>query len=130
MNTARKLKLLSTLHYVYGALICVSGLGLLALVFLGTMLQSDWLAEQGGNPPPAWVGGLVGTIGWVLFVLVELVGIMNMLSGNWIASRKNRTGSMIVAGLDCLNIPFGIALGIFTFISLNQDEAVALYEQR
>jgi hypothetical protein len=116
------LSTLSVLHYVYGAFVCFSGLFLLALVFIGGFLQSDWLMERSGEAPPAFVGGFMMVLGWVLFFLVETVGILNIVSGNLIASRKGRTFSQVVAAIDCLSIPFGLALGIFTFVVLTNEE--------
>lgn len=41
--------------------------------------------------------------------------------------RRNRTFSQVVAALNCLNIPFGIALGIFTFVVVADPEVRAEY---
>jgi hypothetical protein len=60
---------------------------------------------------------------------VEAWGIINILSGGWIASRRNRTGTQVVAAFNCLNVPFGLALGIFTFITLGDDGVKRAYGQ-
>ncbi|HEY0978097.1 MAG TPA: hypothetical protein VGE21_11570 [Flavobacteriales bacterium] len=113
---------LSVLHYVYGGFVCLSGFGLLVLVFLGGFLQSDWLMEQGGEMPPAFVGNLLMIMGWVLFAVVETIGVLNLASAGFIGNRKGSTFSQVVAGINCLSIPFGLALGIFTFVVLNNQE--------
>ncbi|MBL7951829.1 MAG: hypothetical protein JNM62_08915 [Flavobacteriales bacterium] len=124
----RHLSTLSMLHYVYGAFVCVGGFFALGLIFLGGFLNSDFIAENSqGQPPPAWLGGFFEVFGWVLFVFIELWGILTLLSGSWISKRKNRTGSQVVAAFNCLNIPFGIALGIFTFVVLNDEEVKGEY---
>ena len=66
-------------------------------------------------------------MGWVLFVVMEVWGIMNLLSGRNIARRRGRMMSMVVAGFDCVNIPFGTALGIFTLVALNDEGVRAEY---
>lgn len=119
----RHLSTLSILHYVYGAFVCLMGFVALIFIFLGTFLSSDFIAENSqGEAPPEWLGGLFQVFGWVLFVFIEMWGILTLLSGSWINKRKNRTGSQVVAAFNCLNIPFGIALGIFTFVVLNDEE--------
>ncbi len=118
---------LSVLHYVYGAFVCVSGLALLALVFIGGFLQSDWLAQQGGEAPPPFVGGILMWLGWALFLLVQVAGALNIISGSLIARRTGSTFSQVVAAINCLSIPFGLALGIFTFVVLNNDEVRQQY---
>lgn len=118
----RHLPTLSVLHYVYGALICFGGLAMLVMVGMGIFLDSDWLAAQGDEPPPPWLGGFFQVLGWGLFLLIEAIGVLVILSGRWIAQRRNRNGSLVIAALCCFNIPLGLALGIFSFVVLlNQD---------
>ena len=128
---SKNLSTLSILHYVYGAFICVGGFVALALIFLGGLLSSDFIAENSqGEAPPEWLGGFIQAFGAVLFVILEAWGILTILSGRWIAQRKNKTGSMVMAGFNCLNIPFGIALGIFTFVTLSDEEVKQEYAAR
>ena len=124
----RHLQTLSILHYVYGAFVCMSGFVALVFIFLGLFLSSDWLMENNdGEAVPRWIGGLFQTFGWVIFVVIEVWGVLNLLSGYWIARRRNRTGTQVIAAFNCLNIPFGIALGIFTFVLMADDEVKTEY---
>ncbi|MBX2982524.1 MAG: hypothetical protein KF843_07630 [Flavobacteriales bacterium] len=116
------LSTLSVLHYVYGVLICVIGFVLLSLVFFGTVLNSSWMQEEMGNAPPLFVGTFLYGLGWFLFILVEVHGVLNLISARMIDKRKGHTFTQVVAALNCLNIPFGIALGIFTFVVLGDKE--------
>lgn len=118
----RHLSTLSVLHYVYGILTCVTGLAMLIFVILGGFLSSDFVAEQSNDPAAGVVGTVFQVLGWAAFALIEAWGVLIILSGRWIDQRRNRMGSLIVAALCCLSIPFGLALGIFTFVTLlNQD---------
>lgn len=121
------LSVLSALHYVFGALQCLVGLALLGVVLVGGFLNSDWLSAQAEVPPPAWVGGLLQTVGWVLFFLVEAWGVLNLVSARAISMRRQRTLSMVTAALNCLTIPLGLVLGIYTFITLSDPEVRAAY---
>lgn len=116
------ISVLSVLHYVFGTLICVGGLFLLFFVALGGFLSSDWLAEQSNEPPPLWLGGFLQTLGWVLFIFAEIWGVLNIVSGYNISVRKGRTLSFVTAALNCLNVPFGLGLGIYTFIALSDAQ--------
>lgn len=122
-----QLSTLSVLHYVYGVFICVVGLCLLGLVFLGGFLNSGWLQQQAGDPPPRFVGTMLITIGWAAFVLVEAQGLINIISAAKIQKHKGRTFSQVVAALNCLRIPFGMALGVYTFVVLGDREVQELY---
>ncbi len=117
------LSTLSVLHYVYGVLELIGGMAVLILIGMGWFLNSDWLAEQAGEPIPSFLGVFLQVVGWVLFVILCTKGALNIWSGWSISRGRNRTLSMVTAALNCLNIPFGLALGIFTFIVLS-DRAV------
>ena len=124
----KNLRAIEVFHYVYGAMICFGGIFLLALVALGGFLGSEWVAERSEEPPPAWLGTMISGIGVVLFVFVEAIGILNIYSGRCIARRKHRTLSMVVSAFDCLSIPFGLILGVFTLVALSDSEVKREYE--
>lgn len=119
----RHIPSLSILHYVYGAFVCMSGLVAFAIIFLGSFIGSDLVADSGdGGPVLRLAGALIETGGWVIFTVVEVWGLLNILSGYWISRRRNRTASQVIAAFNCLSIPFGLALGLFTFVVLGDEE--------
>ncbi len=122
------LSTLSVLHYVYGGFVCVIGAAVLVLLLtLGHLFTSDWFLQHADEAPPAAVGALMTVIGWSVFVFLEAKGIANIISGSLLAKARGRVFSQVVAALDCFNIPFGIALGIFTFIELSKEDVKQLY---
>ena len=123
----RHLPILSVLHLVYGAVLTIGGLALLFIVLLGGFLNSDWLAETSGEAPPVWIGGLLQGLGWVLFVFLEAWGVLNLVSGMNLARQQARTLSMVTGAFNCLSIPLGLVLGIYTFITLSDPEVRAAY---
>lgn len=123
----RHLSTLSILHYVYGTIICLVGLSMLGLVFVGLWLNSPWMQEQMVDGPQPFVGTILSGLGLVLLVVVETLGILNLVSARMIDRRKSRTFSQVVAALNCLSIPFGLALGIFTFVALADPEVSREY---
>lgn len=125
----RNLSTLSVLHYVYGGLMLL-GAVVLAVVFfaLGGLMQSD-LVQQSNEPPPEVLSTIFQGVGVGVAVFVGLWGLLVVLSGRWIAQRRNRTGSMIIAGLCCLSFPIGTALGIYTLVVLSNTEVQQAYGQ-
>jgi hypothetical protein len=122
------LSTLSILHYVYGGLVCFIGAAIFVLLLtLGNIFQSDWFLENTHDAPPAAVGAVLSIVGWAVFFFLEAKGIANIISGNLLAKARGRLFSQIVAGVDCLNIPFGITLGIFTFVELNKEDVKQAY---
>ena len=59
-------------------------------------------------------------------VLVSVV-VLNLLSGFFLRQRKYRTFSIVIGGLNCLQIPFGTILGVFTIIVLSRDSVRKIY---
>lgn len=125
------IKMLSIFHFV------ISGLALfgIAFLFLHYFLMNSffshperWKMEQGPAPPAEFLRIVVW---FYLFIGAMLVvgGVANILSGVFLQKRKHRMFSLIVAGLDCLQIPFGTALGVFTIIVLLRDSVAQSYER-
>ena len=54
---------------------------------------------------------------------------MNVLSAVFMRRRQNRMFSMVVGGLNCMNMPFGTALGVFTIIILMRPSVQAVYDR-
>src|SRR5436853_6703755 len=114
------IKLLSVFHFVIAGL-AVFGIAFLILHYY--MMSSVfshpeiWNAKNGTGPPKAffdvfkWFYLFMG----VIFVLGS---ILNIISGVFLRQRKNRMFSLVIAGLDCLQVPFGTALGVLTIIVL------------
>jgi hypothetical protein len=122
-------RLLALFHFVF------AGLGLLGIAFLLMhyafmhaifMNPEMWKNEKGGPPPAVFfqIFKWVYLFGGMFFVMGA---VLNLLSGMFLRRRKNRTFSIIVAALDCLQIPFGTALGVFTIMVLVRDSVRELY---
>ena len=133
---ARHLNLLSIFHFV-SAGFAVAGIAFLGLHFamMRMFFENPEMWEQKGpnSISPEMVPTFF-TIFEVFYVVMAVwflaSGILNVLSGFWIRSGKNRVGSMIVAGLNCLHFPFGTVLGVFTIVVLARDSVVRAYEGR
>ena len=55
--------------------------------------------------------------------------VLNLLSAGFLWQKRNRLFSIVIAGLDCLQIPFGTALGVFTIIVLSRESVRELYSR-
>ncbi len=82
------------------------------------------------NPfPKEFIPFMIGIYS-VIGLLLVILCIGNILSGLFIRKRKNRTFSFVIAGVNCLQIPFGTALGVFTFIVLSRISVKMEYDAR
>lgn len=57
-----------------------------------------------------------------------LAAVGNIISAVFLRKPKNRTFSLVIAGLNCLHVPFGTILGIFTIFVLMRPSVAELYE--
>jgi hypothetical protein len=125
------LRLLSIFHYV-GAGLAILGLGFLAVhyAFFHAFLNNPdmWKNQKGGVPPPREFFALFKWF-YVAFGLWFVTScIVNVLSGIFIGRTKYRTFSLIVAVMNCIHIPLGTVLGVFTIIVLLRPSVREIYE--
>jgi hypothetical protein len=128
---AGHLQLLSIFHFILAGM-AVAGIGFLALhyVLLNSIFSNPeiWKSPKGGGGPPAEFFAIFRWVYVVIGVALVAGSLANLLSGLFLRKRKYRTFSLVVAGIDCIQIPFGTVLGIFTIIVLLRDSVRELYE--
>ena len=123
------LKLLAIFHYVVAGLAC-AGISFLALHFavMSSVFNNPDMWKNTPNPPPPQVIAIFKWFYAFGAVCLILAAIGNLLSGLYLRARKNRMFSIIVAALNCLQIPFGTVLGVFTIVVLVRESVRELYE--
>jgi peptidoglycan biosynthesis protein MviN/MurJ (putative lipid II flippase) len=124
------LDILSIFHFV-GAVLALFGiLFLLAhYAFMHAMFTNPpfWQGQK-QEPPPEQIFAILKWF-YLIFGLWFLAsGVLNLISGFCLRARKCRTVSFIVAGINCVQIPLGTVLGVFTIIVLVLDSVRELYE--
>lgn len=132
-NDLEHLRLLAIFHFM-GA-----GLALLGLIFLAVhftimhamvrFAAANQPMVQNGRPVPSpdaliAIFQIFYFLGAVWFITS---GVLNVISGFCLRARTNRTFSLIVGGFNCLHLPLGTALGIFTIIVLARNSVRELY---
>jgi len=126
---ASHLNLLAIFHFV------VAGLSVLGVSFL---LVHYTIMHTVFTNPELFKGQNTGTMPAELFAAFRWFyaigalffigfGILNLVSGLCIRARKRRTFSLVVAGANCIQFPFGTALGIFTIVVLMRDSVLQAY---
>ena len=124
-------RLLAILHNV------VTGVGALFAclplihVAIGIMMVTQPAAFGGHNqgpPPPAFFGYLFAGMGAFFVLLGWAAAVCTFISGRYLARRRNRLFSFVMAAFLCMFMPFGTVLGIFTIIVLSRDSVKRLYE--
>jgi hypothetical protein len=123
------LKLLAVFHYVLAALVGLFACLPLLHVGMGIMMVAKpGVFNEGQNsPPPAWAGYIFIAIGAFLCTLGWATAVCTFLSGRFLAKRKKRLFSFVMAAVMCMFAPFGTVLGVFTIIVLSRESVQRLY---
>jgi len=66
----------------------------------------------------------------VFFVLAIIMTAARFRAAWCIKHRKWRVFCLVVAGIGCLEFPYGTAFGIFSFIVLGRDSVMQLFSTR
>jgi hypothetical protein len=123
------LKLLSIFHYVVGGIAGLFALfPILHLIFGLFFILAPSNVESHGDLSSALVGwffviiaGAIITIGWAFAGCV-------IAAGRNLAKRQRYTYCLVMAGIECVFMPFGTVLGVFTLIVLVRESVKELFQ--
>ena len=133
------LNLLAIFHFVFAGLALV-GIGFLVMHYL--ILSTVFSNQEMWQPKPNSTGAptpampfqpkeFFAAFKWFyLFFGAGMVvaSICNVMSGLFIRARKHRNFSIVISALNCLQVPFGTCLGVFTIVVLMRPSVNELYQ--
>jgi len=127
-----QLRLLSIFDYVGAALAGMMMLASLMYAGMGAMMLSGKFFPHPAHgsaapPPPDFAGYFFIGFAAFMFFMGAVNAVLNILSARALARHERRTLCLVVAGLNCLHMPLGTALGVFTLIVLQRPSVVALF---
>jgi hypothetical protein len=125
------LRLLAIFHYVVAGLAALFSFFPLLYTTVGAIFI---FAARHGTPkpgeelPPEFLGWIFVALGLLLFLLGIAMAICILIVGRCLSRRKHYTFALVMACIECLFIPFGTILGVFTIIALSRDSVKAFFE--
>ncbi|MDE3066531.1 MAG: hypothetical protein KGJ60_03170 [Verrucomicrobiota bacterium] len=129
MNTDEEhLKLLSIFHYVVAG--CAAFIALFPVIYivLGLfMLLAPASFADHGQPPPAFAGWIFVVMGSVFMTLGWIFAAFVFAAGRCLARRKHYTFCLVMACVECLFMPFGTVLGVFSIIVLMREPVKQIF---
>jgi hypothetical protein len=81
------------------------------------------------GPPPVIFFRIMACVFAAVTLLVWIMGCLTAYAGRCIQRRRNKLLIFVMAGLNCLFVPYGTLLGIFTFIILGSPAAAQEFSQ-
>jgi hypothetical protein len=123
------LQLLAIFHYVVaGVAALCSFFPLLYSVMGGFLLYA---AQHPGpnnqEPPPVFLGWIFIAVGAVFFLAGITMAICILIAGRCLSRRKGYSFALVIACIECLFVPFGTILGVFTIVALSRESVRALF---
>jgi hypothetical protein len=125
-----QLNLLAIFHYVVAGLAALCSFFPLFYTVIGVIFIS---AARHGTPkpgeelPPEFLGWIFAVLGAVLFVVGIAAAICIFIAGRSLALRKRYSFALVIACIECLFVPFGTILGVFTIVTLSRESVRASF---
>lgn len=127
----KHLDLLAMFHYIVGGITGLFSCMPFLHVFMGlAMLSGKFFEESNGSGPPPFMGWMFVIMGSIFIVLGWSVAVCIIVAGRKLKQHKNRIFCMVVAGVECIFMPFGTILGVFTLIALNKDSIKKIFVEQ
>ncbi|MDR3686612.1 MAG: hypothetical protein P4L93_06630 [Coriobacteriia bacterium] len=121
-----RLHLLPVFYWVSGGVTVLVSLYFLIYMALGVAFVA--LPTFGGDSSSSAVGWIFFAVGTCGFLLIAAFATLKILVGFWIRKRKHRIACLVVAGISCIEIPWGTFLGVYSFSTLQRPAVMALFD--
>ena len=128
-----QLNLLAIFHYVVAGLAALFSFFPLLYTAVGVIFifaARHGTAKPGEELPPEFLGWIFAVLGLVLFLIGIAIAICILIAGRSLALRKRYSFALVIACIECLFVPFGTILGVFTIVALSRESVKALSPQK
>jgi hypothetical protein len=109
-------RMLSVFFWVSGAVTGLLALYFLIYVAFGVVVLMTPVSSSAGDAFPGFFGWMFAVIGVLGFGFATALALVKVMCGFWLRQRRHRVVIMVVAGLACLEFPWGTLLGVMTFM--------------
>jgi hypothetical protein len=121
--------LLATFHYVVAGLAGLFSVFPLFYSVIGGFLlyAAEHSSSNNQEPPPAFLGWLFIVLGAGFFLAGLTMAICILIAARCLSRRKGYSFALVIACIECLFVPFGTILGVFTIVALSRESVKALF---
>ena len=131
-DDSEQLQLLAIFHYIIAGLAALFSFLPLLYTTIGAVFI---FAARHGTPkpgeelPPEFLGWLFVVLGSVLFLAGLAMAVCILIAGRSLSRREGYSFALVIACIECLFIPFGTILGVFTIVALSRESVKASFER-
>ena len=131
MNQAKEhLRLLAIFHYIVAGLAAFFSFFPLLYTTIGAIfifVARHGTPKPGEELPPEFLGWIFVGLGSFLFLLGIAMAICILITGRCLSRGKGYTFALVMACIECLFVPFGTILGVFTIVALSRESVKVLF---
>ena len=128
MNFHERFKLLAIFHYIFAGIAALCGFFPLMYVGLGAWMVTGAF-PPGPNAPPPEMGWFFIGFGALFSVVVWAMAAAMGAAGYFLHVQRHYNFCLVVAALECLQMPLGTILGVFTIVSLMDQQGKAMFDR-
>ena len=119
------LKLLSIFHYVAAGMAALVACIPFLHFFMGIALATGAFGDT--DPEARPVGIVMALVALCFIVLGWVFAALVAIAGRNLSRRRNYTYCLVMAGVECIFMPVGTVLGVFTIIVLVRDSVKEMF---
>ncbi len=123
----RVLDLLGVFHYVVGALMILGASIFLIHLAMGVAMVTGHFPD--GDAPPQFMGWMFVVLPGLVILVAWTIAAFIIYAGKNIRRRTRHGLCLAMAGIECIFMPFGTILGIFTLVTLMKEDVRLLFDK-
>jgi hypothetical protein len=122
-------KLLSIFHYVLAAMLALFGCFPIIHLLMGIVIVSspESMRDARGQGPPAFFGWFFIAMAAFMILFMWAIAAFTAVAGRKFSRRTGYLYCFVVACIECLFMPFGTILGVFTLVVLMRPSVKSMF---
>jgi hypothetical protein len=120
MTDLEQLRLLAIFHYVVGGMAALFSLVPLVHLVTGLAVVTGHLPMDGADSGERMLGGFFVGLALMFIAAGLTFAALIVAAGRSLSRQVRYTFCLVVAGLECLFMPFGTVLGVLTIVVLRR----------
>jgi hypothetical protein len=124
---ANHLNLLGIFHYVLGGITIAGGFCPSIHLTIGILSLTGVMKGDSGEAMPISLSILFTVFPAMIMIAAWALGGVMLYAGSQLRQRQWLLFCQVVAGIECICIPLGTVLGVFTLIVLNRPRVQAAF---
>jgi hypothetical protein len=126
------LRLLTIFHYVVAGLAGLIALFPMIHLIVGILLVifASHIKDNNGQPAPQFIGWIFVILAGTFITIGLTFATFVLSAGRFLAKKKHYTFCLVMAGVECIFMPFGTVLGVFTILVLTRESVKQIFSSK